>query len=84
MRMERELGTELVEVQFWSKAEAKMALDELETTCDVTVDIVRARIERGDVAYELLLHGPVREVRRAATLAAEWGPEAQRTLARAC
>ena len=83
MRRDSDLVTELVEVQFSSRAEARIALDQLDERSDLAVDIVRARIERGDVAYELLLHGPAREVRRAVRECAPWAPELQRELARA-
>jgi hypothetical protein len=84
MRLQSDLRTELVEVQFWSRAEARIALDQLEEIPAITIDIVRARIERGDVAYELLIYGPAREVRRAVRECGEWSPDLQLALSRAC
>jgi hypothetical protein len=81
MKVRSELRTGLVEIQFSTRGEARMALDRLDEIADVTVDIVRARVDRGNVAYELLIHGPAREVRRAVRECEEWSTEAYRALA---
>ncbi len=79
--MHSELRTGLVEVQFSTRAEARRALDHLDEIPHVMIDIVRARVERGNVAYELLIHGPAREVRRAVRECEEWSTEAYRAFA---
>lgn len=83
MRLMNEMVTELVDVQFTTRAEARIALDRLDEIAAVEVDIVRARIARGDVAYELLIHGPARDVRQALRECAEWSPATVHLLARA-
>ena len=82
MKMQRDERTALVEVQFTSRAEARIALDRLEDF-GVTVDIVRARIERGDVSYELLIYGPAADVAQAVGECSEWSLETDRSFARA-
>lgn len=82
MTMRSEEKTALVEVQFTSRADAKIALDRLDEF-GVTVDIVRARIARGDVAYELLMWGGCAEVDMAVRECADWSREADRSFARA-
>lgn len=73
--------TQLVDVQFTSRAEAHVAMDKLDEIPGITVDIIRARIQRHDVAYELLIHGPAAEVRRAVAECAEWTTEVLHALA---